>query len=611
MKRLLPAVRAWSGALLASSLLLAVLHGSAELFAVRSEWPVWLPLLQLGGMALILLVCGRPRTGREWRGVVLWNGWIAATTAAFALQWTRYALFWGMEIGLRVLISGLWIFAAVGLPIVAVWLWLRSRSRSRRSAVLPRYWFATVVFLLAAEPLAALWSIKQPDDPPLELPENLPAPPAGEWHIAAIGGSTTAGSPYHPRFGIPAVMKWRLEQALRRDSDGDSASGSAPVRLVVRNLAKMGYNLRLAATQLGELRYRPHLLLVYTGHNEFYHDLDKLNTVYEPPFEGVDRWLNRSALFRLADGLLSPLVAHQRLRTHIDRQLVDHPIVTAAEGRERFARFQRQLNELAEYCQRSGIDTLWFVPAASESGFDPNRSFVAGGASGSEQAKIVDLYRRARELERRFAVADAAILYRRGLEEYPGFAEFEFRLGQCLLVQGRPEEAQVHFARALEHDGHPNRAIGAYRQAIAAAADHFGTPCIDAADVLRPHTPAGILDRTMFHDNVHPTLRGYFLLGMAAADRIIQQRPEMFHPSAELPSASLAAAMSDLGIGAAELADAYDVTAAGLEWMTRLRFETSARLRDADQYRDWARRLRSGEIQPGEAGLETIGSDVH
>ncbi|HUG93457.1 MAG TPA: tetratricopeptide repeat protein, partial [Planctomycetaceae bacterium] len=437
---------------------------------------------------------------------------------------------------------------------------------------------------------------------------NLPDPPDGEWHIAAIGGSTTAGSPYHPRFGIPPVVRWRLERAWSSsESAGGGASAERPRTIVVHNLAQMGHNLRLAARQLRELRYRPHVLLVYAGHNEFYHDLEELHPMRESPFSGLDRWLRRSPLFRVAQGVFAGQFMQQRLKHGASRRLIDAPMATAELARRRLARFRRQLEELAGFCERAGIATLWFVPAGSESGFDPNRSFVNENATADAQADVERLYSEARAHENAGRWSAAATVYRRGLERQPKFAEFHFRLGECLAAEGRLAEAGPHFALALEHDGHPIRATREYRRAIAEVAARRGIPCIDAAGVLRPHAAEGILDRTLFNDNVHPTLRGYFLLGIAAADRIASDRPDLFRPPSELPAPDFGAAVAELGVGVEELAAACEVTATGLEWLAGLRFDGSARLRVARQFSEWARRLRAGEIQPGEDGSESAG----
>src|SRR5690606_39016834 len=95
-------------------------------------------------------------------------------------------------------------------------------------------------------------------------------------------------------------------------------------------------------------------------------------------------------------------------------------------------------------------------------------------------------------------------------------AEIEFWFGVCLREVGQIDAAREWFRRSIDHDGQPASANSAYRAIIADVAGRFGIELIDAAAVLRRVSPPGLLDRHVIHDNVHPTLRGYHALGLAA-----------------------------------------------------------------------------------------------
>jgi tetratricopeptide (TPR) repeat protein len=207
-------------------------------------------------------------------------------------------------------------------------------------------------------------------------------------------------------------------------------------------------------------------------------------------------------------------------------------------------------------------------------------------------------YGSARGLEATGRWDDAAALYRSGLDRQPQFAEFHYRLGACLEQRARHAEAREHFAQALELDRYPVRALADYRRQIAQVADQRGIARIDAADVLRPWTPHGTLDRSVFHDNVHPTLRGAYLLGVAAADRIAQ---ETLPPRGELPPADFRAAVTDLGVHPEDLGEAYSRTAETLRWLGPLRFDRSEREARADRYAARAAELISGSGGPVDA----------
>ena len=175
------------------------------------------------------------------------------------------------------------------------------------------------------------------------------------------------GYPYQPKFGIPQVVAAHLRKLYPH------------CQVVVHNLAGEGLNLRLTLRKLQELKSRPDLLLVYTGHKEFYHDLEEILLTTESPFYVWDRWLSYSPTFCVLNRHLSQKAALRTLKSGTERQLIDRHICSPLLYERRLVRFRRQLEQLAEYCRGEGIATLWFVPAGSESAYEPNRSVVRRG----------------------------------------------------------------------------------------------------------------------------------------------------------------------------------------------------------------------------------------
>jgi hypothetical protein len=118
----------------------------------------------------------------------------------------------------------------------------------------------------------------------------------------------------------------------------------------------------------------------------------------------------------------------------------------------------------------------------------------------------------------------------------------------------------------------------------------------------------GILDRSVFLDYVHPNLRAYYDLGMAAIERLGSDKPWLQHvgPPQTPAHTDFASAIGWSGFTPKDLALAYRRTAEADRLMMRLRFESSRLSRDAQQYEDWSRRLESGAISPGQNGTESL-----
>jgi hypothetical protein len=116
------------------------------------------------------------------------------------------------------MVAGCWSFVVLGAPFVVYWIWRRSRG-VRNTFPIGKWWFACLMLLLAAEPTAAIIKVHREL---MHIPVLAPAPEGNEFHIAAIGESSMLGWPYvtrddgdgvfEPRFGIPAVYAWRLQQ---------------------------------------------------------------------------------------------------------------------------------------------------------------------------------------------------------------------------------------------------------------------------------------------------------------------------------------------------------------------------------------------------------------
>src|SRR5262249_26274501 len=156
-------------------------------------------------------------------------------------------------------------------------------------------------------------------------------PPADEIRIVSLGGSTMHGMPYDPKFGIPNVIAWRLQQQYPQR------------RVISENHALDGQNLQLAIETLNRVHYRPHVLLLYSGHNEFFHDLQELTGPDSRLKGATDVILQWSPTFRLLNMQLRRHMVLQAMKSQSIRELVDQPLAPPAVLERRRLRFHRLL----------------------------------------------------------------------------------------------------------------------------------------------------------------------------------------------------------------------------------------------------------------------------
>jgi tetratricopeptide (TPR) repeat protein len=560
---------------------------------VHAEWHLYLLGGQLLTLPVFLLIGGLPRSRSGWLVFLVANVEMVALACLSAFDLLNLAAIHALVLGLRVAILALWLFVIGGALVAIATPWIRWRPLSEIST-LAKLWLSAFLFLLAAEPSAALLAhlLDKPDH--LSLPQTLPEPPPGELHVAFVGESTMAGFPYM-KFGIPKVVGWQLEQMYPGH------------KVVLDDLSAVGLNLHAALDRLNKLTVRPQLLLLYSGHNEFFYDVEELATDVDLPWERFDWLFEWSPLFRVLDRRISRHLGVHALESQGTRTLVDRPIASPEARERRLARFGAQLEQLAQWCEEHEIAGIWFEPAGSESDYAPNRSCLDHAATDSERAEIESIERDGRALEEAGGWKEASVKFRAAVDLYPDFAEFHFQLAECLMRAGPAGEARRHYFEALELDGLPVRMTQRWRQRVREVAHRHPISLVDTASVLRPRTPSGILDRSVFLDYVHPNLRAYYDLGMSAAERI--RRNRLVPPKFGQPATShrdFATAIAWAGFTAKDLALAYRRTAEADRLMSRLRFESSRLMRDAKQYEDWSRQLEKGPIAPGEAGTESL-----
>jgi tetratricopeptide (TPR) repeat protein len=566
-----------------------VIHALLPLY---TDWVLILPLLQVVELVILLWRYGVPTTRRGWVRLSLWNCWLAASAVLYAHGNIAFVLELTADLVLRVAVVGLWSMAILGVPYALVWLW-RWRRAPRPRFTFGRWWFSTLVLLAGAEPLM---SVLERDREAILLPEHLPDAPKGELRIALIGSSTMTGYPYEPKFGIAQVLAWRVRQMYPQH------------RVVTDNLAVPGISLKDEINSLRRLKYRPHLVVLYGGHNEFFHELEELGCANESFFGALDKALIWSPTFRVLNTHLRQSIVLRRMKSRPAPGLVDDPMAPPELLERRQLRFRRRLELLAEFGRAHRLPMLWYVPVGSESGFEPNRSCVRPGTAHDEVAGLLLSSARALERERTADWEGAAEQYTNALSRHPEFAEFHFRLGECLLKLGRTDEARQHFEQALDGDGRPVRATRPYRAAFTEIGVAYSIPVVQTGEALRAHTNFGILDRSLFHDNVHPTLRGFYYMGIAGADLVASSGllQAEFGPPAEIPPPSFVDAITEMKIDRTDVATALRRCANGLRWLSRLRFDDTRRQKQANNCIHLAERLEAAEIEPGEEGTESL-----
>jgi hypothetical protein len=329
--------------------------------------------------------------------------------------------------------------------------------------------------------------------------------------ILVIGESSGRGEPYHPWLSVGQIVAWRLEEVFPK----------RPIELDI--WAYGGATLEVMHNKLASLTYRPDLLIVYVGHNEFqaryawmrevnYYIDDLTLASATPAIDFLGQISHCSPLCRLVletRNLQQVACAPPRA---VVRELVDRPVCTADETETILSDFQRRLDAIAAYCETIRTTAVFVVPPSNDAGFDPSRSILAPELRKSQRIALARAVAYARALEGKDP-AEALRIEREQVERHPGFAELHFRMARLLEQTGRFDEARVHYIQARECDAMPLRCPHPLQQVFRrVAANHPAVILVDGPEVFQARSAHGIVGDQFFHDAQHPNLWGYATL---------------------------------------------------------------------------------------------------
>ncbi|HIE95596.1 MAG: SGNH/GDSL hydrolase family protein [Fuerstiella sp.] len=555
-----------------------------------------MPLLHVIGITLIWNRWGRPKGWWRIALAIAANLTAAAVPVLFWFGLWRYALLLAAGVTLRmtIAVSGLFCGGVILLLCETI-----RRGKLRWRTWVPgllRIGFAVLLTVPVLEFTALL--IERSKFQPLPMPGTLAAAAEGEIRIAAVGGSTMLGFPYEPHYSIGHVLAWQLRQMYPEHE------------VQLENLAVTGANLEQALARLGDLKQRPDVILVYAGHNQFFHRLEELSLARAASWGIIDDWMSLSAVFRI----VNPLLAQQMMVTETpdgNGHLCGRTICPEHLLKTRLKRYARQLEDFSRWASQNDIAVVFCSPVAGESDFEPNLSLGDPGDLET-MAAIEELWSQVRSLQQNKEWTGALDLCSRLIQEYPDVAEFQFRAGECCLQLDKAEAARSHFENAINMDQFPIRALDSYREAGLQAARQNGVTCVDTEDVIRRHSEHGLLGAQSFLDGVHPNLRSTYLIGRAVTDAAMTAGAFHRHGTPNSPHRlTFAESMQDHSIESNVLAEAYETTVDVLNRYSDFRpFDRERRLNKAAEYAALAAKLRDQNIVPGEDGTESLDVEV-
>jgi lysophospholipase L1-like esterase len=328
------------------------------------------------------------------------------------------------------------------------------------------------------------------------------------FRVFCLGGSTVQGRPYGPRTSFTAWLRLNLAAA-------------APQRTwEVINCGGVSYaSYRLAPLVREVLTHQPDLLIVYMGHNEF---------IEERAFRAAGRF---PGWVRLLHRLVVRLRMYNLLQRggarlfgpgpRMPRNLMPAEVHAILDSEDAWGRYRpdetwrqgavrhfgHHLRDMVGAAGEAGVPLLLVNPVANLKDCPPFKSVPGACTVPEPTTSFGQAYLAA--CDPAVDPSQRVVLLREVVARWPGHAGAWYRLGLCLLNQGRHAEAERALVRAKDTDVLPLRILEPMRRVLRAAWRDASVEAVDAQRLFGELSPAGIPGREWLLDHVHPSVGGH------------------------------------------------------------------------------------------------------
>lgn len=347
-----------------------------------------------------------------------------------------------------------------------------------------------------------------PEPRPFVLPK-----PKGLYRILVVGGSTVAGFPFPFELAMPRQLEVILgQQSPDRRFEVLNAGITAINSLSEVDIVRQG------------IACEPDLIIVHSGHNEFYGPGGAASTAsaFAPRLYPLLQILRRQRLFQLAGS-----VAHRPLRGH-PQETLPADIAIPMDGPV-FARalefYEAHLGEMTSLAVQARIPILLTTVPSNLYDQSPMNSVSRPDLTDEQQREQAERYKAAARHSsyREYEAALAALTAARRLD--PTSAILAYREAQCLEMLGRTRAAADAYVLAADLDGCRFRAPSAFNAAVGRVASGGPDSVLfcDVAGRLRDQSKLPAPGDDFFLEHVHYNLEGNWRVALILGKFIQEQ----------------------------------------------------------------------------------------
>jgi tetratricopeptide (TPR) repeat protein len=350
--------------------------------------------------------------------------------------------------------------------------------------------------------------------------------PSGTYRIFCAGGSTTFGRPYDD---VTSFCVWLRAMLPKADP-------SRKWELI--NVGGVSYASYRVAVLMEELvRYEPDLFIIYSGHNEFLERRTYGRIVNMPSaVRGLGAIMSRTRTYtvvkRAVDALGGPSSGTADERAYLPGEV--ETILENSLGPEEYhrdAELQRQvlnhyrynLVRMVDIARSVGAKVVLVTPASNLRHCSPFKSEHRDELSDAKRKHWQSLFDHASETyaagqwDEALKAVDEAIT----IDDRYAHAHY---LRACVLWElERYDQGRTAFARAMDEDVCPLRALRPMLDIIIEVANERDVPVVDFAALVELESEHATPGENLFLDHVHPTIEGNRRLALALLEAMNKQ----------------------------------------------------------------------------------------
>jgi tetratricopeptide (TPR) repeat protein len=280
----------------------------------------------------------------------------------------------------------------------------------------------------------------------------------------------------------------------------------------------------------------PDLFVVYMGNNEVVGPYGA-GTVFAPMASNLS--LIRMGIALKATRLGQLLVSlSESLGAGQDRPKVWRGLEMFLEQRVRagdpgletvYEHFRANLTSICNVADDAGAKLILCTVGSNLRDGPPFASLHRKGLKEPEREQWDRVYQGAASSESAGDYSEAVASYLAAAKIDDCFADLQFRLGRCYWAMGEYDKARGRFVEARELDALRFRAdtrINEILQAVARDNAGRGVHLADAARVLAENSPHAVPGGELFHEHVHLSFSGNYLLAKTVFEQIVELRPD-------------------------------------------------------------------------------------